>query len=98
MSHFDYISQVAPGFEITSHTDNCPCASSENAEKGLYAIQFHPEVLHTQEGSKMLYNFVRGVCGCFVVIGEWITLLKNKLRLFVKRLEMEKFYVPLVVE
>ena len=58
MSHFDYISQVAPGFEITSHTDNCPCASSENAEKGLYAVQFHPEVLHTQEGSKMLYNFV----------------------------------------
>ena len=68
MSHFDYISQVAPGFEITSHTDNCPCASSENAEKGLYAVQFHPEVLHTQEGSKMLYNFVRGVCGC---CGDW---------------------------
>lgn len=68
MSHFDYISQVAPGFEITSHTDNCPCASSENAEKGLYAIQFHPEVLHTQEGSKMLYNFIRGVCGCS---GDW---------------------------
>lgn len=68
MSHFDYISQVAPGFEITSHTDNCPCASSENAEKRLYAIQFHPEVLHTQEGSKMLYNFVRGVCGC---CGDW---------------------------
>ena len=68
MSHFDYISQVAPGFEITSHTDNCPCASSENAEKGLYAVQFHPEVLHTQEGSKMLYNFVRGVCGCS---GDW---------------------------
>ena len=68
MSHFDYISQVAPGFEITSHTDNCPCASSENTEKGLYAIQFHPEVLHTQEGSKMLHNFVRGVCGCS---GDW---------------------------
>ena len=68
MSHFDYISKVAPGFEITSHTANCPCASSENAEKGLYAIQFHPEVLHTQEGSKMLYNFVRGVCGCS---GDW---------------------------
>lgn len=68
MSHFDYISKVAPGFEITSHTENCPCASSENAEKGLYAIQFHPEVLHTQEGSKMLYNFVRGVCGCS---GDW---------------------------
>ena len=68
MSHFDYISKVAPGFEITSHTDNCPCASCENTEAGLYAIQFHPEVLHTQEGTKMLYNFVRGVCGCS---GDW---------------------------
>ena len=68
MSHFDYISQVAPGFEITSHTDNCPCASSENAEKGLYAVQFHPEVLHTAEGKKMLRNFVIDVCGCS---GDW---------------------------
>ena len=68
MSHFDYISKVAPGFEITSHTDNCPCASCENTEAGLYAIQFHPEVLHTNEGTKMLYNFVRGVCGCS---GDW---------------------------
>ena len=68
MSHFDYISKVAPGFEITSYTDNCPCASCENTEAGLYAIQFHPEVLHTQEGTKMLYNFVRGVCGCS---GDW---------------------------
>ena len=68
MSHFDYISKVAPGFKITSHTDNCPCASCENTEAGLYAIQFHPEVLHTNEGTKMLYNFVRGVCGCS---GDW---------------------------
>ncbi|MEI3322739.1 MAG: glutamine-hydrolyzing GMP synthase [Eubacterium sp.] len=68
MSHFDYISKVAPSFEITSHTKDCPCASAENADKKLYAIQFHPEVLHTQEGTKMLYNFVRGVCQCS---GEW---------------------------
>ena len=68
MSHFDYISKVAPGFEISSHTKDCPCASAENADKKLYAIQFHPEVLHTQEGTKMLYNFVRGVCQCS---GEW---------------------------
>ena len=68
MSHFDYISQVAPGFEISSHTKDCPCASAENEEKKLYAIQFHPEVLHTQEGTKMLYNFVRGVCQCS---GDW---------------------------
>ena len=68
MSHFDYISQVAEGFRITAHTADCPVAAAENAEKSLYAIQFHPEVLHTQEGTKMLYNFVRGVCDC---AGTW---------------------------
>ena len=68
MSHFDYISKIAPGFKITAHTADCPVAAAENTEKNLYAIQFHPEVLHTQEGTKMLYNFVRGVCGC---AGDW---------------------------
>ena len=68
MSHFDYISKVAPGFRITAHTADCPTAAMECQEKGLYAIQFHPEVLHTPEGTKMLYNFVRGVCGC---AGDW---------------------------
>ena len=68
MSHFDYISQVAPGFKIVAHTADCPVAAAECTEKNLYAIQFHPEVLHTQEGTKMLHNFVRGVCGC---AGTW---------------------------
>ena len=68
MSHFDYISKAAPGFRIVAHTADCPVAAAENTEKKLYAIQFHPEVLHTAEGSKMLYNFVRGVCGC---AGTW---------------------------
>ena len=68
MSHFDYISKIAPDFRITAHTADCPVAACENKEKNLYAIQFHPEVLHTQEGTKMLYNFVRGVCGC---AGDW---------------------------
>lgn len=68
MSHFDYISKTAPDFKIVAHTADCPVAAAENADKQLYAIQFHPEVLHTQEGSKMLYNFVRGVCGCS---GTW---------------------------
>ena len=68
MSHFDYISKVAPGFSVVGHTADCPVAAAENRQKNLYAIQFHPEVLHTQEGSKMLYNFVRGVCGC---AGAW---------------------------
>ena len=54
---------------ILLHTRlDCPVAAAENREKNLYAIQFHPEVLHTEEGSKMLHNFVRGVCGC---AGTW---------------------------
>ena len=68
MSHFDYISKTAPGFEICAHTSDCPVAAAENREKNLYAIQFHPEVLHTQEGTKMLSNFVYNVCGCS---GDW---------------------------
>ncbi len=68
MSHNDYIESVAPGFQITAHTADCPVAAAEMPEKGLYALQFHPEVLHTQEGSKMLSNFVYHVCGCS---GDW---------------------------
>ena len=59
---------IAPGFKIVAHTADCPVAAAECTEKNLYAIQFHPEVLHTQEGTKMLHNFVRGVCGC---AGTW---------------------------
>ena len=68
MSHFDYIARMAPGFRAIASTANCPVAAAECAEKKLYAIQFHPEVLHTVEGSKMLYNFVRNICGC---TGDW---------------------------
>ena len=68
MSHNDYISKVAPGFEIIAHTDDCPVAAVANVEKNLYATQFHPEVLHTKEGKKMLSNFVYNVCHC---AGDW---------------------------
>ena len=64
MSHFDYISKIAPGFKITATTPDCPVAACENVEKNLYAIQFHPEVLHSEEGTKMLSNFVLNVCQC----------------------------------
>ena len=68
MSHFDYISKIAPGFEITTHTKDCPVASCEDKEKDLYAIQFHPEVLHSEYGKTMLYNFLLDVCNC---AGDW---------------------------
>ena len=64
MSHNDYISKAAPGFEIVAHTKDCPVAAAENRDENLYIIQFHPEVLHTEEGTKILYNFVRNICGC----------------------------------
>ncbi len=68
MSHFDYISRPAPGFEVTAHTADCPTAAAEDEARRLYAIQFHPEVLHTKEGTKMINNFVKKVCGC---AGDW---------------------------
>ena len=68
MSHNDYISKIAPGFTVCAHTVDCPVAAAQNPDKNLYAIQFHPEVLHTVEGTKMLSNFVYHVCGCK---GDW---------------------------
>ena len=68
MSHTDYISEAPEGFTITAHTENCPVAAMENPERKLYAVQFHPEVMHTQEGTKMLSNFVYDICGC---TGDW---------------------------
>ena len=68
MSHTDYISKAPEGFKITAHTSVCPVAAMECAEKNLYAVQYHPEVMHTQEGMKMLSNFVYKVCGC---AGDW---------------------------
>jgi GMP synthase (glutamine-hydrolysing) len=68
MSHTDYISKMPEGFRVTAHTPVCPIAGMENEEKGWYGIQAHPEVLHTQEGSKMLHNFVYSVCHC---AGDW---------------------------
>lgn len=68
MSHNDYIEKTAPGFQIIASTEACPVAAVQCPENDLYAIQFHPEVLHTVEGTKMLSNFIYGVCGC---AGDW---------------------------
>ena len=68
MSHTDYIAKEPEGFEVTARTLVCPVAGMENTAKNLYAVQFHPEVVHTPEGFKMLTNFVLNICGCK---GEW---------------------------
>ena len=68
MSHTDYIAAAPVGFKITATTPVCPVAAMENEAEKLYAVQFHPEVLHTQEGTKMLRNFLYNVCEC---TGDW---------------------------
>ncbi|MFQ9933740.1 MAG: glutamine-hydrolyzing GMP synthase [Lachnospiraceae bacterium] len=68
MSHTDYIEAAPADFKITAHTPVCPVAAMENRERNLYAVQFHPEVMHTKEGMKMLSNFVYNVCHC---AGDW---------------------------
>ena len=68
MSHFDYISKLGDGFKSIAHTASTANAAIENVEAGLYGIQFHPEVLHTEYGKEMLSNFVHNICGC---VGDW---------------------------
>lgn len=68
MSHTDYIEKAPEDFKIIGHTPVCPVAAMECEEKSLYAVQYHPEVMHTQEGNKMLSNFVYNICNCS---GDW---------------------------
>lgn len=69
MSHTDYISCPPEGFGITSHSEDCPCASMENADKNIYAVQFHPEVTHSEYGKQILHNFLYEICQCK---GDWV--------------------------
>ncbi len=64
MSHGDRIGRLPAGFRITASTENTEAAAAEDANRRLYGLQFHPEVVHTVEGKKMLANFLFGVCGC----------------------------------
>ena len=68
MSHTDYISVPPAGFKVVATTATCPVAAMENAEKGFYAVQFHPEVMHTRQGERILRNFLYNVCK---VSGDW---------------------------
>ena len=69
MSHSDYICKAPEGFAVTAHTNDCPCAAMENDEKRIYAVQFHPEVMHTQYGTEIFRTFLFDICGCS---GDWV--------------------------
>ena len=68
MSHTDYISALPDGYKVTAVTRDCPCAAMENDEKKIYAVQFHPEVMHTQYGEEIFKTFLFDICSCK---GDW---------------------------
>ena len=84
MSHADRIFILPKDFVVTAKSENCPIAAAENPAKNLYAVQFHPEVLHTVEGKKIFSNFV-DICGCKrdwkmdTFVADTVAALKNKI-------------------
>ena len=68
MSHGDKVTELPEGFSVIAKSENAPFAAIANEDKRVYGVQFHPEVVHTPNGSKMLENFTHHICGCS---GEW---------------------------
>jgi GMP synthase (glutamine-hydrolysing) len=68
MSHGDRVDTLAPGFEVVASSEGAPYAIATNEAAKRYSLMFHPEVVHTPDGGKLLANFVRHVCGC---AGDW---------------------------
>lgn len=64
MSHGDYVSELPQGFISIASTNNCTYAAMAHIEKRYYALQFHPEVTHTQQGKRILSHFIHEICGC----------------------------------
>ena len=68
MSHGDYMAKVPEGFALTAHSDACPNVAIADESRGFYGVQYHPEVNHTENGIKMIRNFLYEVCGA---VGDW---------------------------
>ena len=64
MSHGDTVFALPPDFEVLAHTENCPVAAFRHKQKPIYGLQWHPEVIHTENGMLMLRNFIFQVCKC----------------------------------
>ncbi|HUK85920.1 MAG TPA: glutamine-hydrolyzing GMP synthase [Candidatus Acidoferrum sp.] len=64
MSHGDTVFALPSDFEVLAHTDNCPVAAFRHKKKPIYGLQWHPEVIHTEKGARMLHNFIFEVCKC----------------------------------
>jgi GMP synthase (glutamine-hydrolysing) len=68
MSHGDKVTELPPGFRLMASNEACPIAGMADEARGFYAVQFHPEVTHTRQGTRLLHRFVRKICGCR---GDW---------------------------
>ena len=68
MSHGDKVAEMPPGFKLMASTAACPIAGMADEARRYYAVQFHPEVTHTTQGTKLLHRFVRDISGC---AGDW---------------------------
>ncbi|MBD8545754.1 glutamine-hydrolyzing GMP synthase [Sphingomonas sp. CFBP 8760] len=68
MSHGDHVAELAPGFRPVASSRGAPFAIIADDDRRIYAMQFHPEVVHTPDGAKLIANFVRHVCG---LAGDW---------------------------
>ncbi len=82
MSHTDYVSALPQGFETLASTPTCPVTAYGDPQKRIYGVQFHPEVVHTEYGNKLLENFLYRICGAK---GDWT--MKNFVREQVARLK-----------
>ncbi len=89
MSHMNSITKAPQGFKVTAHTSDCKIASMEDASRKLYAVQYHPEVMHTPEGWEIIRNFIFNVCGCK---GDWVisSFVETKIKEIRRKVEGKK--------
>jgi GMP synthase (glutamine-hydrolysing) len=82
MSHGDTVFSLPPEFEVLAHTESCPVAAFRHKDKHIYGLQWHPEVIHTEKGARMLRNFIFEVCKCKAnwQVGDIIEKMINELK------------------
>ena len=68
MSHGDQVARLPKGFKVLARTPTCPAAAMAHPQRGLYGLQFHPEVVHTPQGTSILRSFIFDACRC---AGDW---------------------------
>ncbi|MDD5518874.1 MAG: glutamine-hydrolyzing GMP synthase [Candidatus Omnitrophica bacterium] len=67
-SHGDFVTKIPAGFHVSAHTTSTPVAAISNPKRKIFAVQFHPEVTHTEKGNQILSNFLFKICAC---LGRW---------------------------